>query len=215
MTRDETIRVIRTIMASYPTFKPGSISDTVDVWHLMLSDIDYTAVATALKCYIRSNDSKYAPSIGELMGYINNLSNGPGLNEQEAWALVSKAMRNSTYNYLTEYSKLPEVVQQAVGTPEMLRDMATDESFNEQVASSNFMRTYRNVVDRNNQLDKLDKETERALEELAKASPAGQFREEIKARLNQPNQIVIEDKRDVAVPMPEHLKERVNRWTSA
>ena len=44
--------------------------------------------------------------------------------------------------------------------------MATDESFNEQVASSNFMRAYRTVVNRENEIKKLSPDVMDLIEQV-------------------------------------------------
>ena len=48
MTREETVKIIRIMVDSYPNYKPNDISETVDVWLMMLSDYDYNLVAMAL-----------------------------------------------------------------------------------------------------------------------------------------------------------------------
>ena len=65
----------------------------------------------------------------------------------EAWALVSRAIRNGYYGAEKEFEKLPPLVQKAVGTPGQLRNWSqTDMESIENVVQSNFMRTYRTVV---------------------------------------------------------------------
>ena len=69
-----------------------------------------------------------------------------------AWALVSRALRNGTYGAEEEFNKLPDDVKRAVGSPEQLHNWATtDEKTVETVIQSNFMRTYRTVIERKNQ----------------------------------------------------------------
>lgn len=58
--------------------------------------------------------------------------------------MVRKAIANGIYGAETEYSKLPPLVQKAVGDPGQLRAWATSEAESlETVAQSNFMRCYR------------------------------------------------------------------------
>ena len=88
---------------SYPNYKPNDISETVDVWQMMLSDYDYNLVAMALKAYILSDTSGFAPSIGQLVDKMKSITNPQELNEMEAWSLVCDALSNSGYNYVAEY----------------------------------------------------------------------------------------------------------------
>lgn len=156
MTRDETKKIIRIIADSYPNYRPSDISETIDVWHMMLEEFSYQQVAVALKAYILTDTSGFAPSIGQLVGKMQMVSQPNELNEMEAWALVSQALKNGYYGAEEEFAKLPEIVQKAVGTPANLRAWShTDESSIENVVQSNFMRTYRTVVKRENECAKL------------------------------------------------------------
>ena len=146
MKREETVKVIRIICDCYPNYKPNNLSETVDVWNMMLSDYTYEQISLALKAYILTDTNGFAPSIGQLVDRVNTFSQPQELNELEAWSLVYKAIRNSAYNSEYEFSMLPEVVRKAVGTPNQLRTWAMDENFNEQVVSSHFVRCYRSEV---------------------------------------------------------------------
>ena len=107
MTREETVKIMRIICDSYPNYKPTNLSEIVDVWCMMLSDYTYDEVSIALKAYITSNTSGFAPVIGQLIEMIKTITEGQELNDMEAWAIVSKAIRNSAYNSVEEFAKLP------------------------------------------------------------------------------------------------------------
>lgn len=156
MTRDETKKIIRIMVDSYPNFKPSDISETIDVWCMMLDGFSYQQVSVALKAYILSDSSGFAPSIGALVDKIHGMSHPNELNEMEAWSLVSKAIRNGYYGAEEEFEKLPEMVQKAVGNPSNLRAWAhTDEQSIENVVQSNFMRTYRSVAKKQYEQEKI------------------------------------------------------------
>lgn len=156
MTRDETKRIIQIMCATYPNWKPADISNTVDAWHLMLEDYPYNQIAIALKAYVTSDASGFAPSVGQLIGKLNTITSTNEPSELEAWAMVSKALRNGYYGAEEEFSKLPELVQKAVGNPSNLRQWSqTDVDSIENVIQSNFLRTYRNVVKRAEEVQKM------------------------------------------------------------
>ena len=146
MKREETVKIIRIMCDCYPNYKPNNLTETVDVWNMMLSDYTYEQVSLALKAYILADTNGFAPSIGQLVDRVNTFSHPQELNELEAWSLVYKAIRNSGYNSEYEFSLLPDMVRKAVGTPNQLRTWAMDENFNEQVVSSHFIRCYRSEV---------------------------------------------------------------------
>ena len=149
MTRDEVKRIIQIMCATYPNYHPTDLSSTVDAWHLMLEDYPYNQIAIALKAYITSDASGFAPSVGQLVAKLNAITEGNKPSELEAWAMVSKALRNGYYGAEWEFEKLPELVQKAVGNPSNLRQWSqTDVDSIENVIQSNFLRTYRNVLKR-------------------------------------------------------------------
>lgn len=156
MTRDETKKLIMIMCSTYPNYKPMDLKDTINVWHFMLSDFEYSEISVALKAYILSDTSGFAPTVGQLVEKSRKLKAPEELNEMQAWALVSKALRNGTYGADEEFNKLPALVQQAVGSPSQLRNWATtDYESIENVIQSNFMRTYRTVCNRANEFSKL------------------------------------------------------------
>ena len=166
MTREETVKIMRIICDSYPNYKPTNLSEIVDVWCMMLSDYTYDEVSIALKAYITSNTSGFAPAIGQLIEMIKTITEGQELNDMEAWAIVSKAIRNSAYNSVEEFAKLPSLVQKAVGLPDQLRQWALDENFNEQVASSNFMRCYRAELNRQREIARMPSEVRQLIQNI-------------------------------------------------
>lgn len=150
---------------SYPNYKPADMSETIDVWNMMLEDFSYQQVSLALKAYIMSDTSGFAPSIGQLVGKMQMISTPSELNEMEAWALVSKAIRNGYYGAETEFVKLPELVQKAVGQPSQLRQWAhSDMESLETVIQSNFIRTYRTVVKREKEVQRMPSDVRMLIE---------------------------------------------------
>ena len=129
-------------MATFPNWKPADLSSTVDAWDIMLKFYTYKDISIALKTYTLASRNGFAPSVGELAGIVYDFKNSK-LNDSEAWGLVLKAMKNSSYGYAEEFQKLPEAVQRAVGTAENLKELALTENINLQVESSNFKKTYR------------------------------------------------------------------------
>ncbi len=55
---------------SYPNYKPNNLSETVDVWNMMLEEYSYQQVSVALKEYILTEKTGFAPSIGQIANMI-------------------------------------------------------------------------------------------------------------------------------------------------
>lgn len=143
LTKEEMKKIMRIMCNCFQNFRPSNIAETTDVWGMMLSDYTYQQISVALKSYILSDTSGFAPTIGQLVDMVHSVGKPQELNEMEAWALVSMAIRNSGYRYTEEFLKLPAIIQRAIGTPEQLHIWATDEDYNETVVMSNFQRSYR------------------------------------------------------------------------
>ena len=131
----------------------------------------------------------------------------------EAWLLVSKALRNGTYGAVKEFNKLPPLVQKAVGSPDNLRNWAqTDSESIENVVQSNFMRTYRTVVNRAKEYRKMPKDIQALIENTNRSSYSAQ----IGSKNQQTIKLSLEDNKSQnkpikGVPMPKEIKERIEQ----
>lgn len=168
MTRDETKKILMRIQSVFPNWKPtADLRFVVDTWCEYFEEHSYEQVLVALKAYILSDTSGFAPSIGQLVEKMQMINQPEELNEMEAWHLVSKAIRNGYYGAEEEFSKLPPLVQKAVGSHEQLRQWAqTDIDSVENVIQSNFMRTYRAVVERSLNVSKMPIEVQKTIEAI-------------------------------------------------
>lgn len=217
MTREETVKIIRIMVDSYPNYKPNNISETVDVWNMILSEYTYEQISVALKAYILSDTSGFAPSIGQLVGKIQSITQPQELSEVEAWTLVSKAIRNSGYNSVEEFAKLPSLVQKAVGLPENLREWAMTENLNHEVVSSNFMRSYKSVLEREKEIAKMPSEVRQLIQNATQGSYSAQIeqkREQAIKSLTEKKESEIKalEAKEEFVPMPDYIKKRLEDW---
>lgn len=166
MTRDEAKKIVMVIASTYPNWHPLDMSFTVDAWASMLESYTYQEIGAALKAFIISDTSGFAPTPGQVIGLLDRVTNRQELNEMEAWMLVSKALRNGYYGAEQEFEKLPPLVQKAVGAPSQLRNWSqTDSESVENVIQSNFMRTCRQELAKSREMRKIPQETRSALEQ--------------------------------------------------
>ena len=154
MQQDEVVKLLMMIQAAYPNYKPQDKTIAVNMWYEMLKDYDANAVLASFKAYVASDTSGFAPSIGQIVGKINLVLNeSTDMDALEAWALVSKALRNGYYGAEAEYARLPELVQKAVGSPMNLRNWSqTDIKSIENVVMSQFISSYKTVQKRSQEL---------------------------------------------------------------
>jgi hypothetical protein len=165
-TDKETRKIIAVLMVAYPNYKPISIDFTVSVWTDMLSDYSYSEVDMAIKTYISTDTSGFAPAIGQVIDKIKSITTPRQMTDAEAWSLVRKAISDSSYNATDRFNELPVTCQRAVGSPAQLRMWALDASYNENVVSSNFMRSYRTEVARQNELSRMPSEVRQIIEKI-------------------------------------------------
>lgn len=148
MDRTETIKIMAVLRAAYPQYyakqSAEDLQGIVNLWAEMFAEDAYITVAMAVKALIKTRTSTFPPGVGEITEKIMKITQPEEMTEQEAWALVAQATRNSAYNSEEEYAKLPTIVQRIVGSPAQLREWAMMDS--DQVATvvaSNFQRSYR------------------------------------------------------------------------
>lgn len=149
MTRDETKQLLKVIVSTFPNWKPVDMADTIDAWHWALEEYPFNAIQMAYKLYIKTDKSGFAPSVNQLITNLQKPMESETLSEHEAWALVKKAISNGNYGSEEEFAKLPEIVQKVVGGASMIRQWAmTDSDEVNTVVASNFQRSYKAVVKR-------------------------------------------------------------------
>lgn len=185
MTREETVKIIRIMCDCYPNYKPNNLSETVDVWQMMLDEYSYNQVSIALKAYVTSDTSGFAPSVGEIVAKIQLVSQPQELDGMTAWGLVSKALRNGTYGAVEEFNKLPPLVRQAVGIPDNLKNWATsDYQTIETVIQSNFLRTYETIVKRANEINRMPDNIKSLIEKTNANSYKAQIEQKFQRDIN-------------------------------
>lgn len=200
----------------YPNYKPNNLSETVDVWQMMLDEYSYNQVSIALKAYVTSDTSGFAPSVGEIVAKIQLVSQPQELDGMAAWGLVSKALRNGTYGAVEEFNKLPPLVKQAVGMPDNLKNWATsDYQTIETVIQSNFLRTYEVVVKRETEISRMPDNIKSLIEKTNVNSYKAQIEQKIQRDINTP----LEDKNSLVgqnanaesyCEIPQDIQERIN-----
>lgn len=157
MTREEWAVLVKAMKAVYtsPSFLPDQYA--FDTWYGLLKDLDYKLLSFGLKKYMQTEWKE--PSMAALRKCAQSLApQSDELNETEAWNLVSRAIRNSIYHAEEEFSKLPEIVQKAVSSPGQLEEWAKSGNVDGtwwSVVQSNFQRTYRAEVQREQERRKL------------------------------------------------------------
>ena len=149
MTIDEIKKLLAYAEALFPTFEVKDPMTTAEVWHMELGDYSAREVMAALKIYVKTSNTAFAPSPSQLIGAMNSVRHNEELTEGEAWTMVRKAIGDSAYHAQERFDELPETVQKAVGSPTMLRQWGmTDSNEVNTVIMSNFQRAYKAELSR-------------------------------------------------------------------
>ena len=148
MTREDTIKILSVLRGAYPAFyrdiTKQEAESTIALWESMFDEEPYELVAAAVKAFISGDGKGFPPAIGQIKERIRLITTPEEMTEQEAWALVSKALRNSTYGSEEEFAKLPPEVKSVVHDPGQLKQWAMSPADEvETVIASNFMRSFR------------------------------------------------------------------------
>lgn len=157
MRSKDTAMFLARIKATYPNWRPDVDNATLlAAWHDIFQDIPAEEAYAALKAYICSNTSGFAPSPGQLIWIIRKKDEQEELTPEEAWALVYKAICNSGYNSVEEFEKLPPECRRAIGRSETLKElcMMETETVNS-VEKSHFIRQYREEIRRKRELERI------------------------------------------------------------
>lgn len=173
MTKQDAYHVLATLQAFYPDSFRGMTDAAaqlkVMLWQEQFADEPATLVQAAVKAYVSTDKKGFMPVPGQIKEQIAILRDQGGLNEQDAWELVNKALCNSSYGSVEEFAKLPADIQRAVGSPNMLRTWAAiNISELQTVIASNFKRDYRAIVAQKNDYAKIPS----AVKQLAETSSA-------------------------------------------
>lgn len=202
----EAKKIIASMMAIYENYNPKDPEFTAGMWTDVMPDYSYKQVDTALRSYIRSNASGFAPAPGQLIDIIHTMIAPQEINEMEAWAIVRKAIGRSIYYAAEEFAKLPPMVQKAVGSTDQLRVWAMDDNFSESVVMSNFQRTYREVINREKEISKMPENVQKLIQKTCEQSPAAMLEQKRQRTIEVVNVPRIEE-RPQGIPMPEKYRD--------
>ena len=160
------------LTTAYPRFYSGTntqdMEKTIRLWHEMFSRDDVALVAAAVKALIESDSKGFPPHIGAVKEKLRLITGGDEMTEAEAWGIVAKALRNSTYGSREEFEKFPPVIKRIVGSPAQLREWSAMSSETlHSVISSNFQRSYKAIAQREREITKLPPDVKALVGKLA------------------------------------------------
>ena len=174
MTASEAAKLLYTIRIAYPQAYSRATNDDLtaaaQLWAHVLEDYTYQQASAGLMAYMASDSRGFPPSPGQVIDQIAKRQQSGQMTGAEAWAMVRRALRNSSYHAEEEFDRLPPEIQQAIGGASALRDMSRIDS--DEVATvcqSHFLRAYGAVLTRREEDAKLPVRVRDLLESAAVA----------------------------------------------
>lgn len=160
MTLEETGIIMDILTTAYPHFYGGpnapDMVKALKLWAEMFARDDVALVAAAVKGLIETDNKGYPPNIGAVKEKLRLITGGDEMTEAEAWGIVAKALRNSTYGSREEFEKFPPIIKRLVGSPAQLREWGMmDSETVHSVVASNFQRSYKAIAQREREIAKL------------------------------------------------------------
>ena len=172
MERNEFAVLVKAMKAVYSDPKFIADQDAFNVWYELLKDIPYAICQAAIHKYMSTN--RFAPTIADIRQLSTEITTPEVMNEGEAWGLVYKAICNSAYNAQSEFSKLPEECQKAIGNPAILKEWSgLDVQEVNTVIQSNFMRSYKVALKRKQDFNQLPQSTKDVIAKLSSTTSIG------------------------------------------
>lgn len=172
MTKQEFYEIAKKLQAIYTNQHFMEKQETMDVWYALFRGMPLNVMVMAVNAHVM--ESPYPPTPADINKQLNRFRKGNSdslPSAEEAWAMVRKAVSRSNYYSESEFYKLPEIVQDAVGTHENLRAWAVMEIDEfETVQKSHFTRSYNGRVERAKSDERLPKSI-RSVVEAARHNP--------------------------------------------
>ena len=186
MTEQETKSVLAYLSATWDMAKDKDPRQVLAVWHDIFRQDDARLVQAAAKLYV--SQEKFAPKPADIREKIKQLTAEREQTEMEAWNQVRRAIRGASMeswsrtltedgpgepSAVVQFKRLPMHLQQIVGSPEQPADWEKlDSKQLDTVIQSNFMRSYRSIVEERMRLSMLP-------EDMRKALPSGKAAPEL------------------------------------
>ena len=209
MTKDEFKKIIKGMKSIYSDPKFIADQDAFDMWYGLLNDLSYEVASMATKTYMQTET--FPPSPADIRRYAVQITSPltEDMSELQAWGLVKKAIGNGNYGAEEEFAKLPPLIQETLGNPARIREMANlDNDEVETVEQSHFVRNYRAKIEAHRKYRQLDGRLQAQIEQQRmQNTPMIEVHEEAVD--------LIEDKRDEPRATPEEIDTLMEEFRQA
>lgn len=163
MTREETEMILMRIEANWTPFKNQDTA--IMLWADRFKDEPYELVLSAVNVLIDTDAGGFRPTIGQVKNAMHDIVYGEAITGTEAWLLVKGSLHEAQTDpenmtgARSAWKKLPETIQKLVSPKQLLEWNWLESGQLDTVIESNFLRSYRDVMDRKYRKETVSKET--------------------------------------------------------
>lgn len=179
MTREDTIKILSILKASYPNFykelTKKDAETTINLYTEIFSNTEANLVATAIKELIQHQS--YPPTIADIKNKIDELTQPYEETESELWEIYKKTIQSGYYGDRTEFDALPEAIKAYLGNnPNRINELGTMESstFNS-VEKGIFLKQIKVIKERAKSIRMMLPETRKYLNNVLSGNAGIQF----------------------------------------
>lgn len=195
MTDIETKLILARIEANWTPFKNSEAA--VTLWADRFKSDPYPLVLEAVNILIDTDTGGFRPTIGQVKAAMHDIVYGEQLSETEAWQRVKAVLHEAQEGPETltgarsAWNKLPDEIKKLVSPRQLLEWNWIDVEKMDTVIQSNFMRSYREVMDRKYRKETISKDS--AAKISAIREKLGLYQDpEVKPELPQPKRLAYE-----------------------
>jgi hypothetical protein len=144
MTKEEFGKVIAVLRSAYPNAQNFTAKESIDVWYMLLNDLDYQAASSATMKYISNN--KFPPTIADIRQLSLEATAGLIPDWGNGWAQVEYAFSHyGQYQSSEAMESFDDITRQVV---ERLGFINLCVSENKEVDRANFRMIYEQIAKR-------------------------------------------------------------------
>lgn len=166
MTKEEFKEIVRYLRSLYtdPKFIPDKYA--FEAWYSVLGDLDARTASIAVVEVARTLERGAFPQPGMIWQTAMKNITVPQMPFDEAWDLLLHAIQRGIYHAEEEFSKLPEIIQKTIVSPDWIREAAMEDKDDLQnVRKSLFRRSYEAMQKRERDKAMLGDDLRKAIEE--------------------------------------------------
>ena len=190
MTEKQFYQIVQGLKAVYADPKYIADEFAMSVWYDLLKDLPYDIATMAVQRYMQTET--YPPKPADIRRHAQEITSpvSEDMSEIEAWGLVRKAINNGIYGADKEFARLPKIIQDTLGSPARIREMASlDTSEVETIEQSHFIRNYRARLESHKREQQLNDGLREAISAARSPEPMIEVSEPIAIEATEPAEI--------------------------